>query len=1538
METNKVQLDASDMIAEMSKMNAVLQQHVGSLQNVAATYVKFNKESEAARVGFKGIAESGERVEGFLKRVGADWDPVITKISAAARVTKELKSAQDTLAGSQNASKFMQSVGIDTTGMSASILTASNKARNELAKALGADPANIEIAKRIFDELRSGVEKTRVDIEGKIQNALLKVLGVSEKIAAVQANAIKSNTPVAPTGPAGMTQADLSSARGLTASTYKIDTSASLSSIASYQASINALIATVSRSKISLAEFQSLLSNVSRNPTQDFAGQNQNLAQVQQGIQRVKIAYDSMKASATSAGDAGNKSARSLFVSFEQFVKLLEVQIIHRFFGNLITQTQSAIAKAAELHVKISEVLTISGGSGMDHGQMAQMIRGWSEEFNRPQADVTEGLYQAFSNQVIRTSSDLEVMTQALRLSRITVSSVADSVNLLSSVMRSYGLTNIEAKDTVDALFKAVELGRFRVADIADTIGRISVIGSQLGVARNELLAITSHLSVTGLRPSETETQVSAVLNAFMKPSQKLKEVLRSWGFESGEAALRVLTLTGAIQKLNEEVMSGRVSLSDVSPNIRSMRGMVGARDIDEIRRIRSEIDNAGPSADAANEIIQSSFGTKFQQELLKTQNLMLAFGNTAIKEINKLTEPWGGLAKMIDQVGGAVAGTTSGLLVLVEASNSVLGVVRLLNGDLGTLVKLWIGYKASVMAVTTATSIKSSMDAMIVSIQLEKMSRIQNVVAVQSEFIAKMTSASATTTESGAVIANSIAKNANTAATGSMTVATYAAVIGQRALTVAMAATPYVAVGLGLAILTGQLDPLIEKLDGTKKRLEEIASASERTRDLIARADRIQSDSVRARERRFSNTLEETQRAGGAVFQELTLRVNSLVDAQKDALTRAAEAVKVAFRTVTDEVSKRISDLTTKINEAQNSIRSSIRHAMSFADRDASDNFRRSFDALSRRPEFISPIDANNGQEYVRENTRFQIESEQFAMQRQLIQQRINRLIEEANDLVARGDEESMQSARRKATEIRHLTEQSFQLQTDFNRRTQEHNVLIGQGAAGPGGVLRYIVPVQQLQRELQALTNRENEWEEAFRARQTARAAEAEKLRVAARQQQEALNLAIRSMEQLRVLNNQNELEPRYRGANALGRFNEDYASRVQAIQTAMENAQVSPEARMQIQTTLMQQYGIFRTQIERENAALAMRNEQNLFNQRMENIQRLRAEANRSQTEYTESRTRILNAQNEQIRAMQTRVSESFTIADRLDPRLTGHTIRETDSRRNEFNSSLTELNNARTRYSSSIGTAEEAASLTRLSNAIETTSNAYRRLFGYIAENHPGRRGGSNAIEGERQLGIETGMTQLRSLSQSNARTQQQLTEGEASLNTLRGQIAQTQINLGLAAQGLNVFGGALAQQEPGLRTFTDTIGRLVDSLERLGRIPPINLGEGAGVGGGFAQGGLIGNSFNSFGPDNMLASVRTGEFVINPDSTRRFYSQLVAINAGRMPSFARGGPVGSSVTNVGDISINVHDSGNPNATARAVLSVLRREYRRGNGGL
>jgi len=99
--------------------------------------------------------------------------------------------------------------------------------------------------------------------------------------------------------------------------------------------------------------------------------------------------------------------------------------------------------------------------------------------------------------------------------------------------------------------------------------------------------------------------------------------------------------------------------------------------------------------------------------------------------------------------------------------------------------------------------------------------------------------------------------------------------------------------------------------------------------------------------------------------------------------------------------------------------------------------------------------------------------------------------------------------------------------------------------------------------------------------------------------------------------------------------------------------------------------------------------------------------------------------------------------------------------------------------------------------------------------------------------------------------------------------------------------------------------------------------------------GFASGGLIGNAFSAMGPDNVRINARVGEFVMNPDSSRQFYSQLVSMNRGDSPrggGYATGGTVNNSI---GHMNINVNGADSPDKTARAVYSRIRREQRRGN---
>jgi TP901 family phage tail tape measure protein len=78
-----------------------------------------------------------------------------------------------------------------------------------------------------------------------------------------------------------------------------------------------------------------------------------------------------------------------------------------------------------------------------------------------------------------------------------------------------------------------------------------------------------------------------------------------------------------------------------------------------------------------------------------------------------------------------------------------------------------------------------------------------------------------------------------------------------------------------------------------------------------------------------------------------------------------------------------------------------------------------------------------------------------------------------------------------------------------------------------------------------------------------------------------------------------------------------------------------------------------------------------------------------------------------------------------------------------------------------------------------------------------------------------------------------------------------------------------------------------------------------------------------------GRDTVAAMLTPGEFVVNAESSKRFYSQLLAINSNR---YAGGGSVRNNT--FGDINVTLNSSGKANIDAVAIGNALKREIRRG----
>jgi TP901 family phage tail tape measure protein len=105
----------------------------------------------------------------------------------------------------------------------------------------------------------------------------------------------------------------------------------------------------------------------------------------------------------------------------------------------------------------------------------------------------------------------------------------------------------------------------------------------------------------------------------------------------------------------------------------------------------------------------------------------------------------------------------------------------------------------------------------------------------------------------------------------------------------------------------------------------------------------------------------------------------------------------------------------------------------------------------------------------------------------------------------------------------------------------------------------------------------------------------------------------------------------------------------------------------------------------------------------------------------------------------------------------------------------------------------------------------------------------------------------------------------------------------------------------------------------------GFIGPLEPGQIAP--GRYAEGGPVSGPR---GTDNIPAWLTAGEFVVNADSTRRFYTQLLSINSGRQPRYFAGG----GLVTVGDINVNVSGGDTSERTIREIAQGINTELRRG----
>lgn len=459
-------------------------------------------------------------------------------------------------------------------------------------------------------------------------------------------------------------------------------------------------------------QFQQNLGINPNTPAQSFGqtlGQADQQKQIQQ-LQATEAALRSISGRATQTGKdiqagaaQGAAAANGLAVSWRTVIRVFGIQFAARAIASVVSAFTEGIKAAKDFELQLAEIQTISQefeSAGL--AGVSTVVTRLSEQFGRPVEEVAKGLYQTLSNQIGNATESTRFLSDAMEFGVATLTTTADSVDLLSGVLNAYGLSAASTTRISDELFKTIELGRVTGTELANTYGRLTTLSSQLGVSTAQVNASLAVLTINGVKASDAMTQLSNLFLKLIQPSVNTRKALNDIGVASAEAGILAFGLEGFLEKL----ANGKTALSDVADllggRIRAIRGASTLlSQAEQLNADLLEIQNSAGATARAFALINGTNAQKLNQQLQQARNTVIDFGRSAIAVFVQLVDSVGG-AKVAFGALTAVIGTLVGTALLIFVGQTIRALVSLALGlDLANVKMLAL--KGVVVATAVA-------------------------------------------------------------------------------------------------------------------------------------------------------------------------------------------------------------------------------------------------------------------------------------------------------------------------------------------------------------------------------------------------------------------------------------------------------------------------------------------------------------------------------------------------------------------------------------------------------------------------------------------------------------------------------------------------------------------------------------------------------------------------------------------------------------------------------------------------------------------
>jgi len=299
----------------------------------------------------------------------------------------------------------------------------------------------------------------------------------------------------------------------------------------------------------------------------------------------------------------------------------------------------ASLKLAGEFEAQLNTINTIARETPAGLSKIGDQIRQIARDTGTPLEELTQGYYDLLSAG-IKAADAQGVLAASNRLAIGGLATTAETVDLLTTAINTYGVKASKASQIADIFAKAIERGKVTAAGLAGAFSDIGPIAAASGISLSEVAAGFARLTASGVPAGEAATQMRSAIVALTRTTKPLEALQKA----TGRNYLKIAGKKGlvvALEQLRKDAAKAGVPLIDLLGRVEGLNFTLATTG-PNLKLYNADLAAMGNAAGtAAGQMAEREKGLNFQLARLRAlaSDAGITIGNKLLPKIVPIFE-----------------------------------------------------------------------------------------------------------------------------------------------------------------------------------------------------------------------------------------------------------------------------------------------------------------------------------------------------------------------------------------------------------------------------------------------------------------------------------------------------------------------------------------------------------------------------------------------------------------------------------------------------------------------------------------------------------------------------------------------------------------------------------------------------------------------------------------------------------------------------------------------------------------------------------